>query len=100
VDDLIAESLAIVLIGFSGTLTALAVATSLRFREWRFLLVAAGFGAITVAAVLAAVSEIYEIFDETFAIGTAPLLLFVVAAGFLYIAMFRARTPPGRPGHG
>jgi uncharacterized membrane protein len=100
VDDLLAEGFAIVLIAFSATLTALAVVASQRFGERRFLLVAVGFSAVTVAAVLAAVSELYEIFDETFAIGAAPLLLFVIATGFVYLAMFRGRPPPGRPGHG
>ncbi|MGP8078021.1 MAG: hypothetical protein ACLQD8_05455 [Thermoplasmata archaeon] len=99
-DDLIAEGLAVVLMGFSGALAALAVATSQQFGERRFLLVAAGFSALTVASALAAVSELYDIFNETFAIGTAPLLLLVVATVFLYLAMFRARVPPGRPGHG
>lgn len=100
VDDLLAEGLAIVLMAFSGTLAALAVVTSRRFGERRFLLIAAGFSAVTVAAVLAAVSELYEVFDEMFAIGAAPLLLLVVATGFLYLAMFRTRSPPGRAGHG
>jgi hypothetical protein len=100
VDDPFAEVLAIVLVGFSGTLAALAVATAQRFGERRFLLVAAGFSAVTVAAALSAVSELYDIFDETFAVGAAPLLLFVLATGFLYLAMFRVRPPPVRPGHG
>ena len=99
-DDPFAEGLAILLVVFSGVLVGLAIVAFQRFGERRFLLVAAGFGAITVAAALSAVSEMYDIFDETFSIGAAPLLLLVLAAALLYLAMIGTRSPPGRPGNG
>jgi hypothetical protein len=100
VNDLLSVVLALVLMVFSGTLAGLAVATSQRFGERRYLLVAAGFSAITLVAALAAVSEYYNLLGEAFDVESTPLLLLVIATACLYFAMFRARSPPERPEHG
>ncbi len=98
--ELLTVLLSVLLAVLAAALTFVALRSWARFGDHRFVLVAITFLVLSVTGILALLSELFGIADETFAVEPGPLALLVIAVGALYGAFFRRRNSRGAVEHG
>ena len=87
--DVLNESVGVVLAGLAFLLAAIGASAAARYRDARLGLVAGGLGVLGVVGVLSVLHEISPKYGGPFEVAPVPLLLLVVAVGFLYAALVR-----------
>ena len=88
-----------VILGLATAILATALAvfamiSARRFEERRFWLIGGAFLTLAFMGAAAFVSEAFELQDEQFAVGPAPLVLVVIALTLLYLALLQGRRRP------
>ena len=98
--DLLTEALSTLLAGLGTILTVIAGAAASRHRDARLAFVAGAQGLLAVIGFLSLLHQLSPLYGTAFGIDPIPLLVAVVAVGFLYAAMIYRRSDDAPRKHG